>query len=113
VVRREGFERRIVPARDRVEDALDRLTRAVAVGLVRRRGREDAPSEQEGALDLLVGRHGKRREAFGRGELGRRDQEPRLADAGLALERQGCQPSGPRKGKLLPDRAELDLPSDH
>ena len=74
---------------------------------------EDPAREEKRAPDLLVGRCSERREAFGRRELRRRDEQPRLADAGLALERERRQPPGLGGCELLPDRAELDLPPDH
>ena len=83
-----------------------------AVPLHGRRG-EDPAGEEKRAPDLLVGGRRQRREAFGRRSLRRGDEEPRLADAGLTLERERRQPPGPGRGELLPDRAELDLPPDH
>ena len=61
--------------------------------------------------------HAALREFFrvpvGRRSLRRGDEQPRLADAGLTLERERRQPSGPGRRELLPDRAELNLPPDH
>jgi hypothetical protein len=82
VVRRQGLERRVVPARDGVEHPLELLLGAVGA-LVRGRGGEDPAREQEGTADLLVSRYGEWREAFGRRTLGRREEKPCLSDAGL------------------------------
>ena len=113
LVRGQRLERRIVPTRDRVQHLLERLVRAVPVALEGRRRGEDAARDQERPPDLLVGGDGDRREALRCGQLRRREQEPRLADARLALERQRRQPPRLGGGELLTDRAELDLPPDH
>ena len=113
VIRRESLECRVVPARDGVENPLELLSRAVAAVLVRGRSSEDRAGEKKRTLDLLVGCRRKRREAFRRRDLRRGDEEPRLADAGLTFESDRRQSSGPGRGELLPDGAELDLPADH
>ncbi len=112
VIRRQGLECRIVSARDGVEHPLDLLSCAVAA-VFRCRGGEEAAGEEKRSPDLLVGCCRERREAFCRRELRCREEEPRLADAGLPLERECRQPPGSRGGELLSDRAELDLPPDH
>ena len=114
LIRRERFERRVVPTRDGVEDPLELLSARRWLPFPSAAGRgEDPAGEEKRALDLLVGGRRKRREAFRRRGLRRGDEEPRLADAGLTFERERRQPSGPGRGELLPDRAELDLPPDH
>ena len=112
-----GGQRReagIVLARHRVEAPRDRLADLGAVPGGRRGGRRshDRAREQERAAELLVGGDGDRREPGLRGHLARGQQQARLADAGLALERQPREPAGRRRGELLADRVLLGAAPD-
>ena len=113
LIRGERVERGIVATRDGIDDPLELLS--CSVGAVPPNGRrgEDPAGEEKRAPDLLVGHRRQRHEAFGRRSLRSGDEQPRLADAGLTLERERRQPPGPGRRELLPDRAELDLPPDH
>ena len=62
-------------------------------------------------MDLLVRRHDDRGEPPRRGELRGGQQQPRLADAGLALDGHPAQFSAQSHGQLLPDRRQLQGPS--
>ena len=112
-----GGQRReagVVLARHRVEAPRDGLADLGAVPGCRRGGRRshDRAREQERAAELLVGGDGDRREpGLGR-HLPGGQQQARLADAGLALERQPREPAGRGRGELLPDRVLLGAAPD-
>ena len=116
-IAREGFQPGLVTTRHGVDHPLDRcLRRCSGDGFAQRRRSEDALGEQEGAADLLVGGHRDGGKSGASRQLGRRQQQARLADAGLALEGHRGQ-VGPRVTQLLVDgrhlgRAAHDRPGD-
>ena len=110
-VGRQARQARVVLPRHRVETPAEGVGR---VGALRRRDRrrrpEDRPGEQEGAADLLVRRDGDGREALVGRPLAGGQQQARLPDSGLSLEREAHEPARAGRRDLLLDRRQLGGP---
>ena len=111
-IRRQVLEPGFVAPRDGLDDPPDRDLRGRAGrGALDGAGGEQAARDEERSPDLLVGRDRDAGEAARRRELCGREQQPRLADAGLALEGHGGEAAG-GLAQLLGDRLELAAPPD-
>ena len=112
LIRREIREARVVVPRYRVDRPVQPrfgrrpLRRPLCLG----RG-QDAAREQEWPADLLVGHNPDRHEAVGRRDLGGGEEQPRLPDARLALEREAGERRVGRADRLL-HRSKLERPAD-
>ena len=109
---RHRLETRFVASGDRFDDAPDGdLGRRPGGYVVDRLGGEEAAGDEERPADLLVGRDRDTREpACGR-KLERRDQQPRLADPRLSLERHGREAIGSLP-QPVGDGVEFGTPAD-
>jgi hypothetical protein len=97
----------LVPAGDRIDDALNGGLGAPVAGDVPDGGvREQAPRQQERAADLLICGHCDDGEPGLLGTIGGSEEQPRLPDPWLALDTNGGQSRG-RVTDLAPDRLQL------
>ncbi len=110
-VRAERLQPGFVVAGDRVHGARERLGRGRILGVSESRAGENAPSNEEWAADLLVGRHRGHDPAVGGCELGGGEEQPRLADPRLALQHHTREPAGHGAKRVL-DSADLRRTAD-
>ena len=111
-VGQEALVAGLVAARDRVDDPAEgQLGGGALGGLAQRAVREQAASDEERPADLLVRGDRDGREAGLGGDLRGGNEEARLADPWLALERHGGE-SGARLADLLRDRGALRRAAD-